>query len=109
VGRQLDPNIDIWAVARPVLERILRERYSPRRLLREFGKRLPEMVTHAPDMPRLLHAWLQQQVGGKHELAMRSEELAILARELRDAQRRVVAAIVGVGATLVVAVLYALR
>ena len=109
VGRQLDPKIDIWAVARPVLEKILRERYSPRRLLREFGKRLPEMVTHAPDMPRLLHAWLQQQVEGKHELAMRSEELADLARAVRDAQGRVVAAIVGVGAVLVLAVLYALR
>ncbi len=109
VGRQLDPKIDIWAVAKPVLEKILRERYSPRRLLRELGKRLPEMVTHAPDMPRLLHAWLQQQVEGKHELAMRSDELAELARAVRDAQGRVVAAIVGVGAALVVAVLYTLR
>ena len=36
VGRQLDPQIDIWAVARPVLERILVERYSPRRTLREL-------------------------------------------------------------------------
>jgi ubiquinone biosynthesis protein len=32
VGRLLDPKLDIWAVARPVLERILRERYSPARL-----------------------------------------------------------------------------
>ena len=32
----------------------------------EFRKRLPEMVTHAPEMPRLLHAWLTQQVEGKH-------------------------------------------
>jgi ubiquinone biosynthesis protein len=31
VGRQLDPKIDIWAVAKPVLERILVERYSPQR------------------------------------------------------------------------------
>src|SRR3546814_3627961 len=44
VGRQLDPQIDIWAVARPVLERILAERYSPQRLAGEFRKRLPEMI-----------------------------------------------------------------
>src|SRR5690606_19053114 len=31
IGRLLDPKIDIWAVARPVLERILVERYSPQR------------------------------------------------------------------------------
>ena len=38
VGRQLDPQIDIWAVAKPVLAKILRERYSPRRVVREIGK-----------------------------------------------------------------------
>ena len=31
IGRLLDPKLDIWAVARPVLERILVERYSPQR------------------------------------------------------------------------------
>ncbi len=109
VGRQLDPGIDIWAVARPVLERILAERYSPRRLAREFRKRLPELVTRAPEMPALLHAWLEQQVEGRHELAMRSAELAELARAVREAQRRLTAAILGVGALVALAVLYALR
>ena len=109
VGRQLDPAIDIWAVAKPVLERILAERYSPRRLAREFRKRLPEIVTRAPEMPSLLHAWLQQQVEGRHELAMRSTELADLARAVREAQRRLTAAILGVGALVAAAVLYALR
>ena len=108
VGRQLDPNIDIWAVAKPVLEKILVERYSPQRLLGEFRKRLPEMVTHAPDMPQLLHAWLQQQVHGKHELAMRSRDVREVAQQLAGMQRRIVAAILGVGLLLIAAVLYAL-
>ncbi|MGO4779696.1 ubiquinone biosynthesis regulatory protein kinase UbiB, partial [Lysobacter sp. 2RAB21] len=64
VGRLLDPKLDIWAVARPVLQRILLDRYSPQRLASEFRKRLPEFVTRAPEMPRLLHAWLSQQVSG---------------------------------------------
>ena len=109
VGRQLDPQIDIWAVAKPVLEKILAERYSPRRLLREFRKRLPELVTRAPEMPGLLHAWLEQQVEGRHELNMRSRDLAELARAVREAQRRIVAAILGIGALVAFAVLYALR
>ena len=108
VGRQLDPDIDIWAVAKPVLEKILVERYSPQRLLGEFRKRLPEMVTHAPDMPQLLHAWLQQQVHGKHELAMRSRDVREVAQQLAGMQRRIVAAILGVGLLLIAAVLYAL-
>ena len=109
VGRQLDPRLDIWAVARPVLERILRERYSPRRLWRELGKRVPELMTRAPDMPRLMHAWLEQQVAGRHAVDVRSGDIAELARTLQIMQRRSVAAILGVGLLLVAAVLYGLE
>jgi len=106
VGRLLDPQLDIWAVARPVLERILVERYSPQRLANEFRKRLPEMVTHAPDMPRLLHAWLTQQVAGRHELALRSKDLSELVHAMKAIQRRTVSAIFGAGMLVVAAVLY---
>ncbi|MBD9370531.1 ubiquinone biosynthesis regulatory protein kinase UbiB [Xanthomonas sp. XNM01] len=109
VGRQLDPRLDIWAVARPVLERILRERYSPRRLLKELRYRLPEIVTQAPDMPRLVHQWLQQQVEGRHQMAIRSADLAEVARTLQVMQRRSVAAILGSGLLIVAAVLFALE
>ena len=109
VGRQLDPKIDIWAVARPVLEQILVERYSPARLASEFRKRLPEMITRAPDMPRLLHAWLTQQVEGRQTLHMHSQQLAELAQATRAFQRRAVGAILGTGLLIVAAVLYALE
>jgi ubiquinone biosynthesis protein len=109
VGRQLDPQIDIWAVARPVLERILMERYSPQRLFSEFRKRLPEMITQAPDMPRLLHAWLTQQVEGKQQLHMHSRQLDDIADATRLLQRRTVGAILGTGLLIVATVLYALH
>ncbi|HVJ37532.1 MAG TPA: ubiquinone biosynthesis regulatory protein kinase UbiB, partial [Stenotrophomonas sp.] len=109
VGRQLDPQLDIWAVARPVLERILIERYSPRRALKELRKRLPELMTHAPDMPRLLHSWLRQQVEGQHRVDIRSVELRALDRSVRRLQRRAVMAVTGVGLLLVAAVLHGLQ
>jgi ubiquinone biosynthesis protein len=109
VGRLLDPKLDIWAEARPVLEKILRERYSPANLAAEFRKRLPELVTQAPDMPRLLHDFLAQQVRGEHSLHMRSEDLAELARISRAGQRQTVYAILGTGLMIVAAVLYALE
>ncbi|TWT19269.1 ubiquinone biosynthesis regulatory protein kinase UbiB [Luteimonas marina] len=109
IGRLLDPKIDIWAVARPVLERILVERYSPQKLAAEFRKRLPEIVTRAPEMPRLAHAWLQQQVEGRHELRMRSQDIVEITQTLKAMQRRIVAAILGVGLLIVAAVLYSLE
>ena len=106
VGRLLDPKLDIWAVARPVLERILAERYSPQRLANEFRRRLPELITHAPEMPRLVHAWLTQQVEGRHELALRSQDLRELAHTMKGMQRRTVSAILGVGLLIIATVLY---
>ena len=106
VARQLDPGLDIWAVAKPVLEEILRERYSPRTLFAEFRKRLPELITQAPEMPRLLRDWLAQQVDGTHSLHMHSNELAELARASRDGQRQTVFAILGAGLLIVAALLF---
>lgn len=109
VGRLLDPKLDIWAVAKPVLETILVERYSPRRLLGEFGKRLPELVTHAPDMPGLAHAWLKQQVEGRHNLQMESHDLRVLSKDLHIMQKRMISAVLGVGLLIVASVLYGLE
>ena len=106
VARLLDPTLDIWAVAKPVLEDILRERYSPRTLFAEFRKRLPELVTQAPDMPRLLRDWLAQQVNGTHSLHMHSNELAELAKISRAGQRQTVFAILGTGLLIVSALLF---
>jgi ubiquinone biosynthesis protein len=106
VARHLHPDLDIWAVAQPVLEKILRERYSTDTLLKEFRKRLPELITTAPEMPRLLRDWLSQQVEGKHRLHMQSAELAELARTARDGQRQTVYAILGTGLLIVAAVLF---
>ena len=107
LGRLLDPTLDLWAIARPVLERILRERYSPARLRREFRQRLPELMSSAPDMPRLVHAWFVQQVDGAHAVNLRSQDLAALADAARDTPRRLVRAVLGSGLLVTAALLYA--
>ncbi len=108
VARVLDPKLDIWAVAHPVLENILRNRYSPRTLLAEFRKRLPELITQAPDMPRLVRDWLAQQVDGTHSLHMQSSDLAELARISQQGQRQTIFAILGTGLLITAAVLFSL-
>ena len=60
-------------------------------------------------MPRLLHAWLTQQVEGRHELNLRSRDLEELNRTIRSAQRRTVAAILGIGLLIIASVLYGLE
>jgi ubiquinone biosynthesis protein len=100
VGRMLDPEIDIWAVAHPVLKRILRERYSPRRTLREVRKRLPEWFHAAPQFPELIRDALRQAARG--EQRQLADPVALLQQQeiARRQQRTVWAGLLG-GALLV--------
>ena len=108
VGRLLDPKLDIFAVAKPVLDDILRERYSVATLTNELRKRLPEIVAQAPEFPRLVHDWLAQAVRGEQQLTMRSRDLERLAAITQRGQRRLVFAVIGAGALVCAALLAAL-
>ncbi|HOX71650.1 MAG TPA: ubiquinone biosynthesis regulatory protein kinase UbiB, partial [Dokdonella sp.] len=60
VGRLLYPRIDIWATAKPVLEKIWWKRRGPRAMLKRLRQRVPEWLAAAPDMPQLVHSYLEQ-------------------------------------------------
>jgi ubiquinone biosynthesis protein len=100
VGRLLDPDIDIWAVAHPVLKRILRERYSPLHTLREIRKRVPEWFHNAPQLPEMVRNALRQVAVGEQRMVA---DLELLSHQ-RNLARRVVGMIGGsvLGATLIV-------
>ncbi|HEY3521899.1 MAG TPA: ubiquinone biosynthesis regulatory protein kinase UbiB [Rhodanobacteraceae bacterium] len=104
LGRQLDPQIDIWAVAYPELKRILSRRYNPLRALRDIRRRVPEWLHIAPQIPDLLHAGLQKLAQGATRVDVTSQELQFLHAAQRDTQRRILAASFG-GALLVSAAL----
>ena len=108
LGRLLDPQIDIWSTARPVLAEILREKRSPQAVARMLRERLPGWLAAAPDMPQLLHDYLKQAVAGEARLVMRSEDLRRLAEISHSGQRQTVFAILGAGLLVVAALLYAL-
>jgi ubiquinone biosynthesis protein len=108
VGRLLHPQLDLFAVAQPVLEDIVQKRYSLAALRSSFEERLPELMRNAPDMPRLLHAWLRQVSRGETSMEIRSKEMQALVDESREGQRRTVFAVLGAGLLVAAALLYAL-
>lgn len=59
LGRQLYPELDLWATAQPFLERWTKERYSPRTLIREFKEQAPEWLEKLPELPPLVYGALQ--------------------------------------------------
>ena len=58
MGRQLDPELDIWSVAKPELDAILREKNRPDKMLRELRERLPRWLAQAPEVRNLVHNML---------------------------------------------------
>lgn len=100
VGRLLDPRIDIWATARPVLERIWWRRRGPRGVLKALRRRVPEWLAAAPDMPQLVHDYLQQATRGELSLRIGSDDLRRLHEDAHRSQR--LALRLGLGATLAV-------
>ena len=55
LGRQLDPELDIWSVAKPELDAILREKNSPDKIIHELRDRLPRWLAQAPEIRGLIH------------------------------------------------------
>jgi ubiquinone biosynthesis protein len=61
LGRDLDPELDLWSTAKPFLERWMEEQIGWRGLVEQLQKEAPRFVHLLPQLPRLLHGALQPQ------------------------------------------------
>jgi ubiquinone biosynthesis protein len=78
LGRQLDPDLDLWKTARPFLERWMSEQLGWRSVVKNVRAELPYWGRMLPQMPRLL----QQQLQKNHDFPL-NDELQLLIREQR--------------------------
>ena len=68
LGRDLDPDLDLWKTAQPFLEDWLSEQYGPKSLLKSIKKEFPEWVNIAPKIPRLIHVFLKDRNNLQHNI-----------------------------------------
>jgi ubiquinone biosynthesis protein len=59
LGRELDPELDLWHTAKPFLEKWMLDEIGPKKLLDELGKEAPRYAKLLPELPRLLFDFLQ--------------------------------------------------
>ena len=59
LGRQLDPDLDLWATAKPFLEKWMIDQLGPKKLLDELRNESPRYAKLIPELPRLLYNFLQ--------------------------------------------------
>jgi len=60
LGRELDPDLDLWQTAKPFLERWMSEQVGWRGLARTLRREAPHWAQTLPVIPRLLHRLLAE-------------------------------------------------
>ena len=79
LGRQLDPDLDLWSTAQPFLRRWMQSQVGWRAFTTHLRKEAPRFAQYFPALPRLIHHALEQaQQPGERELT----------RQLLQEQRR---------------------
>ena len=99
LGRELDPELDLWATAKPFLEQWMLGQMGPQKLLEQFKAHAPLYAKLIPELPLLLRTYLQR--GGSDS----RQELAALLVEQKRTNRLLqglVAALIGFALGMVV-------
>jgi len=79
LGRELDPELDLWQTAKPFLEKWMGEQLGWRGLVKSLKNEAPHWATLVPQLPRLLHSHLNSP---------RDSETAQLREELKAGAQR---------------------
>ncbi|MCP5240380.1 MAG: ubiquinone biosynthesis regulatory protein kinase UbiB [Zoogloeaceae bacterium] len=90
LGRQLDPDLDLWKTAKPFLEKWMNDQIGWRALIRHAKEEAPNWAATLPQLPRLVH----RALGAPDRAELAQREIARLAA----AQRRqsIILTVVGV-------------
>jgi ubiquinone biosynthesis protein len=102
LGRELDPELDLWRTAKPFLERWMSEQVGWRGALRALKHEAPYWAAMLPQLPRLVHRALAED-----RVAPLRETLGVLARQQarRNALLAALVALAALGLALAVAAL----
>jgi ubiquinone biosynthesis protein len=103
LGRQLDPDLDLWKTAKPYLERWMAEQVGWRAFVDHLRDEAPRYAAIFPQLPRLAHQVLEKHA---HREVDQDAVMAMLLVEQRRTNRLLmfVACVTGVLAVLVVGV-----
>ncbi len=70
LGRELDPELDLWSTAKPFLEHWMNEQIGWRSLVRTLRREAPYWANTLPQLPRLVHRALAEDRLGALQVAV---------------------------------------
>lgn len=108
IGRQLDPELDLWRTARPSLENWMRDRVGLRSLVRSTRANVPRWIDRLPELPGLAFEVLDRLKDGRIEVATHDQVLDEIRREIRNVHRRLSYSVAGAGLVIAAGVLHSM-
>ena len=81
LGRQLDPDLDLWSTAKPFLETWMLDQIGPKKLWKQLVAEAPRYAKLIPELPRLVHDFLKHRQNNEHA------QLQLLIQEQRRTNR----------------------
>ena len=100
LGRDLYPQLDVWRTASPILREWMRERASPRQVLKTLRQQAPELMEALRALPSLVKTTVERARGGNLRMEVESQAIEALRAEVRRGNRRRDSIIVGAMLTL---------
>jgi ubiquinone biosynthesis protein len=70
LGRELDPDLDLWETAKPFLEQWMMEQVGPQKFIDQLRAHAPRYAKLVPELPRLIHHYLQRSPARHDELML---------------------------------------
>ena len=89
LGRELDPELDLWNTAKPFLEKWMMEQVGPKKFWEQLKAEAPHYAKLVPELPRLLHDYL------RHRPNDVAREVRLLVQEQRRTNRLLQAILYG--------------
>ena len=99
LGRQLDPELDLWATAKPFLEKWMLNQMGPQKLLEQLKAQSPHYANLLPELPMLLRTYLKRG-GGDSGQAL--QELLAEQKRTNRLLQSLVSAVIGFALGMVV-------
>src|SRR5262249_30528481 len=84
LGRELYPELDLWKTAQPILKQWMRERISPRAVVKQLRAQLPDTVEALKKLPQIFQTAVREASEGRLHLTVEHSGMLELRRELRN-------------------------
>jgi ubiquinone biosynthesis protein len=88
LGRQLYPELDLWQTAQPYLRKWMRERMSPRAVLRRARAQLPDVLVALQAVPQIFQTAVRDATEGRLRVSVEDADAAERRHEMEHSEMR---------------------